>query len=432
MNYKSLISLSLAVAALAGTSACSDKNDGPTLESKNHLYLTLEGNNGITDNTDESLQVKVELSDKPREATSIEFSVENDPNGAFKISDNPIRFEAGQTSASFYISLAKNFAYTEQQSMTIAVKNLDEEKFTLSQTVNFFFYPSKEAEQLSEEQRLLIAGYQEKLGLNLMPWLTDITIDEAKSSISFPGEGYRAPFVEAANITLKGTTSLTLSSKADSDNVVLKMSANPMGMADYLHTSLRRLTIEDAEYFTNEDAGESLSVMEMLNWNKDSHETFDVTLDNIRVVNYDSKTGVADIEFVEEGPNYILDSKGNPIYSDDFEDYLVYSYSTSRIPFKYSFSPWDRFLTLYEQNDPKARELIMYTNILPSPYAHLGMNDVLDNYWAFDTEEPDKVDLYTHPKGSIDFINGTMSFEFPFDHEDQYGYSLVKVTYHLK
>lgn len=433
MNYyKSIICIMISAVSAIGLCACSDKNNEPTIESKNRIYLTLEGNNAINDNSDESLQVKVELSEKPREATSIEFYIENDPNEAFSIAGNPVKFEAGQTSASFSIKLDKFFVYTEQKSLSVAVRNLDNDKFTLSQSVTFFFYPSKEAEQLSEGQKVLVNGYKEKMGFNLMPFLTDIYIDENNSSITFPGEGYRTPFVEPSTIALKGTTSLTLSPLADSDNVILKMAVNPMGMADYLHTSLRKLTVEDAEYFTNEDAGESLNIMEMLNWNKDSNETFNVTLDNIRIANYDGKTGTADIEFVEEGPNYILDSKGNPIYSDDLEDYLVYSYSMSRIPFRFEYSPWDRFLGLYEQNDPKARELIMYTNILPSPYAHLGMNDVLENYWSFETEEPDKIDLYTTPKGSINFNDGTMSFVFPFDHEDQYGYSLVKVTYRLK
>ena len=44
-------------------------------------------------------------------------------------------------------------------------------------------------------------------------------------------------------------------------------------------------------------------------------------------------------------------------------------------------------------------------------------------------EEEGMPNLYVEPKGTVDFEAGTMTFEFPFDHADQNGYSRVKVVY---
>ncbi|MDE6127358.1 MAG: DUF4929 domain-containing protein, partial [Muribaculaceae bacterium] len=183
------------------------------------------------------------------------------------------------------------------------------------------------------------------------------------------------------------------------------------------------------EYFDNADADYSMRLMQLLNWNDASAETFAVTLPGLKITDIDAAAGKATVEFVTEGDNYVLDSAGNPIH-DDINDFdLTFDFSYDRVPFNYSYTAWDRMLALIEGRNPDALELM--SAMLSHPAQYLGISSVLSDDWEIDEEEDGVRNLYTEPKGEIDFANGTMTFEFPFDHADQYGYSRVKVVYSL-
>lgn len=70
--------------------------------------------------------------------------------------------------------------------------------------------------------------------------------------------------------------------------------------------------------------------------------------------------------------------------------------------------------------------------ISAAPATHLGLSDVLEDSWEIDEDEDGVSNLYVAPHAEIDFNAGTMTFIFPFDTEDQYGYSRIAVTYTLQ
>ncbi|MDE5920555.1 MAG: DUF4929 domain-containing protein, partial [Paramuribaculum sp.] len=260
----------------------------------------------------------------------------------------------------------------------------------------------------------------------LTPWIGSITL---QGTIEFPGSGNRAPFIQPQTIQLSGNTVFGISKLADETTPVLDMTENPMGMTEYLYKTLRQLTVDDNEYFALEDDGTGLELMELIDWNAKSEESFTASLPGLRITNIND--GKATVEFVAEGDDYILNAQGEPIYSPVSEEDLVYAYHTSWIPFTYQFTAWNRQLALIEGGDPLAMELQSY-GVSAAPAAHLGISDVLEDAWEIDEDEDGVANLYVAPHAEIDFNAGTMTFVFPFDSEDQYGYSRITVTYTLQ
>lgn len=407
--------------------SCSDDDENTGTVSKNRIYLSIEGNNTLAESSDDAITVNVELSRKVSADLTLNFAIDNNEEGIVSIVNNPLTIAKGTTSGQLTIKSNKLNLLEETTTMTLALPGLDTEKYTLTETARIFVTPSSHSSELTPEQKALIEHYKQTLGVDLTPWMGAVSL---KGTIEFPGGGYRAPFVESTTINLTGTTNFTLSNNSDAESMVLKMENNPMGMEEYLYSSLRKQTVEDNEYFCDENAAASLDLMNILNWNATSNETFTVSLDNLLLTDFDPETQTANINFVTEGTHYILDKNGNHIYSEMLEDDLVYNYAESWIPFEYSFTAWDRMLDLVAENNPEIMEIMVsYTS---APYSYLGMLDVLTDSWGIDEEEDGVPNLYVEPKGTIDFANGTMTFEFPFDHADQYGYSRVKVTYSLQ
>lgn len=91
---------------------------------------------------------------------------------------------------------------------------------------------------------------------------------------------------------------------------MLDMTENPMGMTEYLYKTLRQLTVDDNEYFALEDDGSGLELMELINWNDKSEESFTVSLPGLKIT--DIHDGKATVEFVAEGDDYILNAQANP------------------------------------------------------------------------------------------------------------------------
>lgn len=408
--------------------SCSD-DDESVPASKNRIYLTVEGNNTLSEDSDDEITVKIELSRNASENLTLDFTIENDTENGMVITNNPLIIAKGNNSGVLVIKSKKQNVYEQLTQMSLAINGLDTQKYMLDGTAIFFVKPSAGTSSLTPEQQALIDTYKQTYGIDLTPWMDAVAL---QGSIEFPGDGYRDPFVAPATISLNGKTVFTLSENSDADQIVLKMTDNPMGMAEYMHTTLRQLTVEDAEYFANEDAGASYELMQLLNWNSASAETFSVTLDNLKLTNFDATTQTADIEFVTEGTRYVLDKNGEQIYDEALEDYLLYNYGSAEswIPFEYNYSAWDRMLDLISEKNPAVIEIM--TSCLASPASYLGVSDILTDYWGIDEEEDEAINLYVTPKGRIDFANGTMTFEFPFDHADQYGYSRVNVTYSLQ
>lgn len=404
--------------------SCSD-DDGPNDPIITHVYLQVpDGNNSIVDGTDDAVTVQVSLSKAVDQNETFTFALEGENADMFVLGDNPVTVAAGTTSGFFTVKSANKLTITEAVTATFSITGLDEKKFDIASNISVKLLPAPGAGTLDPAKLALVAAWKEKYNIDILPWIGNVRLT---GTIEFPGDGNREAFVTPETINLSGFTGITVSDDATVDLPAIDMVDNPMGMTDYLYTSLKKLTIEDNEYFALEGDGPGLDLMELIHWNATSEEAFNVTLPGIRLSSISD--GKATLEFVKEGENFIYDSKGQIIHSNEYDMDLVYNYATSWIPFDYTYTAWDRQLGLVESGDALALELLTYS-ISAAPATYLGVNDVLEDYWAMDEEG--EINLYVEPKGEIDFNAGTMTFEFPFDHADQYGYSRVKVTYTIE
>ncbi len=423
MNTIKYLAAATAFLCAATAVSCSD-NDEPQEETVNHIYLNVpDGTTSIVQGTDESVTVAVTLSSAAKQAMEIEFGVDaTDP--ALVIEDNPVSIAAGSTTGYFTVKASSTVTLTESASYSF--KLVSTGLYDLKENVTVTVLPAPEESNLTEEQKALVAGWKTKYGVDLTPWIGNIKLT---GTLRFPGDGVRDAFVAPGSVNLAGSTTFSLSADSDSDTPVLDMVENPMGMADYLYRTFLRLTVDDKEYFALEDDGTGLELMELINWNANTSETFGVTLPGLRITSI--ANGKATVEFVAEGENYIYGSNGEPIYNAEYEMDLTYNWATSWIPFNYNYTAWSRQLNLVENGDPLALELLTY-GVSAAPASYLGINDVLEDVWEIDEDADGVANLYVTPRGEIDFNAGTMTFEFPFDHADQYGYSRVNVVYSLK
>lgn len=427
MNISKYLASAAAILLACSAVSCKDDNGADEPATKTHIYLgTTDGSTSMAEDSDQPITVEVALSAAAKEALTLEFELIGDAAAALELEGNPLTIGKGETTGTFSVKSRQTGMLTEAATATFAINGLDASKYDLLENLTITVLPGAAAATLTPEQKALLDGYKETLGIDLYPWMGNVALT---GSIEFPGSGTRDPFVAPATITLNGQTLFTLGADATEDTPALDMAANPMGMTEYLHKSFRQLTVEDKEYFDNADADYSVRLMRLLNWSDASAETFAVTLPGLKITSIDTGAKKAAVEFVTEGDNLVLDSNGNPVH-DDINDFdLTYDFSSDRVPFKYSYSAWDRMLALIEGRNPDALELM--SSMLSHPAQYLGISSVLTDDWEIDEDEDGVRNLYTEPKGEIDFANGTMTFEFPFDHADQYGYSRVKVVYSL-
>lgn len=427
MNISKYLASAAAILLACSAVSCKDDNGADEPATKTHIYLgTTDGSTSLAEDSEQPITVEVALSAAAKEALTLDFELIGDAAAALELDGNPVTIGKGETTGTFSVKSRQTGMLTEAATATFAINGLDASKYDLLENLTITVLPGAAAATLTPEQKALLDGYKETLGIDLYPWMGNVALT---GSIEFPGSGTRDPFVAPATITLNGQTLFTLGADATEDTPALDMTANPMGMTEYLHKSFRQLTVEDKEYFDNADADYSVRLMRLLNWSDASAETFAVTLPGLKITSLDPATKKASVEFVVEGDNLVLDSNGNPIH-DDINDFdLTYDFSYDRVPFEYSYTAWDRMLALIEGRNPDALELM--SSMLSHPAQYLGISSVLTDDWEIDEEEDGVRNLYTEPKGEIDFANGTMTFEFPFDHADQYGYSRVKVVYSL-
>ncbi len=318
--------LALAVCLLPAMVSCSDENNEPQSGVTNHIYLSLPGGTStLAEGSDEALTVDVTLSYAPSADLTLKFEAENDLDGVLTLTDNTVSITAGSTTGSFTISARNATGLTAPASFSFKVAEVTpagtpvDIKENVTVTVN----PASGATPLTPELKALVETWKTKYGIDITPWLGNIKLS---GSLQFPGSGTRDAFVSPSTLTLSGSTLFNLSTESTEEMPVLNMDENPMGLTDYLYRSFLRLTVDDREYFALEDEGSGLELMELLNWNATSQETFGVTLPGLRITSI--ANGKANVEFVSEGERLIYGTNGQPIYNPEYDMNLTYNYAS--------------------------------------------------------------------------------------------------------
>lgn len=413
---KKYFAYAMTLLAACFVSACSDDDDPTTsYVGKNEVTLTVQGGNTtLIEDEDDAITVSIAMIRAYDTDVQLTVNVQGTETERLAINPQPVTIAAGSTSATFQVTSAKLGNLSNQIQYTLSLTNLQSD-MELVNTVNINLRARTGTEDLTEAQKALVESWKANYGIDVTRWMGRVALT---GDIAEPGDGSIDAFIEPKTTELAGASILTLGEGCTEDKIVLKMVDNPMGLTAFLYDWLRKETIENDEDFTVDEYGSGCIVMPLINWNKDSQETFNVTLDGIEI-DLTAPTGEKTyaINYVKEGDAYVLDQTGNPIGED-------YYYSkTSWIPFKYEYSAWTRLLEKVKEGNDDALEFFNADGTSDPEY-YLLNSSVNEDEW-----EAEENNYYVEPSGSIDFATGKMTFTFPADHRYAGGYSRVNVTY---
>ena len=390
----------LLTAAVTSTSCNEEKATG--YSGTNKIYLAAADNNAvITESSTTPLEVEVTLTSTVETATTLTFRLENDTQELLHLEGNPVTIAAGEKSATLQVvSNAKNLL-VESTYITLGIDAAQvPEGMELAEALRIRVNPDPAVPELTEKQKALLAGYQQKYGVDLTAFLG---VMKCTTTLNIPGGDTTNDFSTPKTEEIPGQTVITLSEESTAEQPVLKMVDNPMGLTEHLYWVFRQNTIDDDEYWnsTDEDyaSPSNKKLMEIIDWTPTSEETFNVSLDGIKCTNLSATS--ADLDILGE----VEDSYGDPM---------------TVVPFCYSFSAWDRQKKLLDEGDAEMQEIYDQGGIANPAYYlfSYGINE--DGYGNGN---------WIESKGHIDFEKGEMTFQFVMDHYYAGDYTIVHVTY---
>lgn len=384
-------------ALTTGLFSCSDSDDDG-YSGKNQIYITTDDDPVIIESDATPLQASLTLTKAYEKNETFEILVKNTTNDVEElVTVNPsaVTIPAGKKSVDFEIisnckEILKNEVYLE-----ITVKSLPETDMEIHQTLKIRIKPSLRNPELSEEQQALLEGYKQN-GLDLTKWIGVVPV---KVKVISPKDGYYEPFLQEFTKEYTGKTVITLSEKASSTQPVLKMTENPMGLTEYLYFVLRKVTIENTEYWTQQP--DVPAMLDLIGLSANSKETFDMSLDNIRIGM--PQEGRSVLEFTEEK------TEDDPIII---------------VPFDYNYSAWNRLKAEADAGNEIAVVCLDNSQTI-NPLYHLFISDITE-----DTYENEPSD-WIAPEGNLNITGNKMTFVFTLDHSDAGGYTQVSVEYTL-
>ena len=168
-----------------------------------------------------------------------------------------------------------------------------------------------------------------------------------------------------------------------------------MGLQTWMHEVLDAKTIENTEYWANNEEAnlKNIELMNTINWNTQSKELFTVSLDNIRLDNDKN------IEFIGKG-------------LDEYEDEI------NIVPFTYDFSAYTRELDAVKNGTYEYGEYGFASTANPSFW--LNCYDIVE----VDEEESGN---WTPAKASID--NDKLKFTFCVNNYNEGDYTRIEASY---
>ena len=396
----------LALLALGLTSCRKDSPTPNRYTGQDKVYLSLS--DGTRSGTISSLETRpirvlIRLTRPVEQPLTLSFSLEGSAAPSLSLSSQIVTIPAGSFEGE--LSITPHFkVLTESLEATLRVTSVlpSDGDLTLRVTPIRSWSPTPEQEKL-------IAGYKAK-GIDLSRVLG---FHSVSGTVDFAGFGEYdygttdAPLKEERMSLSSEIMRVELSRHATADRPILTFSYNAFGLNAILKRIWYALSINNDFEFRQQE--ESMAVAREIGWERDSPETFNVTLDNIRLDRGQlTYTG--------------LRSEGIP---KDFP-FLVQGLYTSDpivVPFTYETSVIDRVLAEIKRT-PTFLDRVTQVNGF-NLYSLLSNTGIDEDH----TESiGGRTGSYIAPQGTIDLTTGRMTFTFPLHVENSDHYTIVRVT----
>ena len=396
----------LAFLVLALTSCRKDSPTPNKYTGQDKVYLSLS--DGTRSGTISSLETRpirvlIRLTRPVEQPLTLSFSLEGSAAPSLSLSSQIVTIPAGSFEGE--LSITPHFkTLTESLEATLRVTSVlpSDGDLTLRVTPIRSWSPTPEQEKL-------IAGYKAK-GIDLFRVLG---FHSVSGTVDFAGFGEYdygptdAPLKEERMSLSSEIMRVELSRHATADRPILTFSYNAFGLNAILKRIWYALSINNDFEFRQQE--ESMAVAREIGWERDSPETFNVTLDNIRLDRGQlTYTG--------------LRSEGIP---KDFP-FLVQGLYTSDpivVPFTYETSVIDRVLAEIKRT-PTFLDRVTQVNGF-NLYSLLSNTGIDEDH----TESiGGRTGSYIAPQDTIDLTTGRMTFTFPLHVENSDHYTIVRVT----
>lgn len=342
---KKILFFSCIAAALLSFVGCEET--GNDYDGTNYIYLeSQDGKATIYETDEEPLTVTVTLTKALEEDLALTFSLQG-TEGVVELDGNPVTIKAGEKTASLNIvSLNKNILEAAANyTLSLDASTVLPEGVALKDGFQFVVSPVS-VDALTDAQKAIIEAYKTATGIDLAKYLGVVNVSTVITGTD------PDTYEPLAPQTVTGKTIITLSESSTADVPVLKMVANPMGIQDHMYQILRSVTVDADDYWYGEYALECYaSFMNAINWSKTSTEVFAMSLDGIKL-NSDKS-----IEYLGDGKDQ---------YDGDI----------TVVPFDYSFSAYDRELSVNIEKDDE-----WASDATANPYYHLNCDDITEDLY---------------------------------------------------
>ena len=342
---KKILFFGCIAAALLSFVGCEET--GNDYDGTNYIYLSAkDGKTTLFEADSAPLTVEVMLTKALEEDLALTFALQG-TEGVVELAGNPVTIKAGEKTASLdIVSLNENILEAAANyTLSLDASTVLPEGVALKDAFTFVVTPVA-VEALTDAQKAIVEAYKTATDIDLSKYLGVVNVSTVITGTD------PDTYEPLAPQTVTGKTIITLSESSTADVPVLKMVANPMGIQDHMYQILRSVTVDADDYWYGEYALECYaSFMNAINWSKTSTEVFAMSLDGIKL-NSDKS-----IEYLGDGKDQ---------YDGDI----------TVVPFDYSFSAYDRELSVNIEKDDE-----WASDATANPYYHLNCDDITEDLY---------------------------------------------------
>ncbi len=395
-NVKNVLLSTLVMLSLFVVGCSDDDND---YVGSNKVLMSAEGSTELTvGEKNQEVVVKVTFTKKADKDTPLNVVIANktdaNNNDIVSVEGTPT-LKVNTREVDFKVKLNKGVTVFKDNIIELSLKFTDTQ-FAAVTPLNITVKPAIAVAELTPEQIALLEGYKAE-GMDISPFIGKIDV---VATVHSAKDGYLKDYVKEWTKEFEGVTVITLSEKATADKPILKMVSNAMGANEFFHKVMRDETIDNDEYWYGEYAGPLYAkVMELINWNKTSEETFSTLLDGIVIEKREGdKSELSYIGKVE-------DSYGDKI---------------DVVPFEFKYTAWDRLKKLIDEGNADAVEC-NEGGATSNPNFFLNNTGILEDEY--------ESGAFRATTGELNYKIGVMKFSFITSHTNGGDYVQIEAVY---